>query len=294
MNNNNKKLNNEYSRRRAQRPRSISQTTRAAVLYAVILIAIFTSVVAWCDQNRNNDFEPVNSPLDSLMIVELPDGQAAQDIRYLGFKVSFNSTHHQPNYVAWELTPEKVNGDEPRRSNFAADENVEGCATLQDYRGSGFDRGHMAPAADMKWSSVAMDQSHLLTNICPQVHSINAGQWNSLEQATRRWALRDSQLVIIAGPVLSDRMPRTIGPSGVTVPERFFKIILAPNANPPRAIGFIVPNAPVHDQLESMVYTVDEIEEITGYDFFSSLPDNLENNIESSADFRTWARPRNR
>lgn len=294
MMNRNKKLNNEYSRRRAGRPRSVSRTTRAAVLYAIILVAIFSSVVAWCNQRGDGELGAVNSPVDSLMIVTLPADMAAEDIRYLGFKVSFNSEHHQPNYVAWELTPEKVNGSEPRRSNFAADENVEGCATLQDYRGSGFDRGHMAPAADMKWNATAMDQSHLLTNICPQVHSINAGQWNSLEQATRRWALRDSQLIVIAGPILTDRMPRTIGQSGVSVPERFFKIILAPGTNPPRAIGFIVPNAPVHDQLESMVYSVDDIEDITGYDFFSTLPDELENSIESVVDFRTWARPRTR
>ena len=148
----------------------------------------------------------------------------------------------------------------------------------------------MAPAGDMKWSRQAMLDSHYLTNICPQTHQLNGGRWSTLEMKCREWARRDSLIIIVAGPVLSDELPRAIGDSQVSVPERFFKVILAPFANPPRAIGFIMPNSANIDGLETLTMPVDRVEQITGLDFFASLPDSIENQIESRTNFRDWNR----
>lgn len=224
-----------------------------------------------------------------LYFVKLPAGQAEILRSYTGFEVSFNPEKHVPNYVSWELTCSETDGPYSRQNvSFGEDPAVDGCATLQDYRRSGFDRGHMAPAADMKWSEQAMDDCHYLTNIAPQDHALNAGRWNSLEQKCRNIAKQDSSVLIIAGPILTDRLRRTIGETQVVVPERFFKVLYTPFTNPPRAIAFVMPNRATSDPLTSLVMTVDQLEEITGMDFFSVLPDSIENEIESRIEPRKW------
>ena len=169
-----------------------------------------------------------------------------------------------------------------------ADPDIDGCAQLADYRRSGYTRGHMAPAADMRWSQQAMDACFLLTNMSPQDNSLNSGAWGRLEERSRAWAARDSAITIICGPVLTDRLTRTIGKSRIPVPERYFKVIIAPFANPPRGIGFIMPNAKVEGGMAAAATTIDEIEAITGFDFFSTLPDHIENTIEAQSNLPQW------
>lgn len=225
--------------------------------------------------------------------VILPDNTPSFEKEYTGFSVDFNPLLHVPNYVVWELTADKASGTIKRKSDFHQDISVPGCPGLEDYRRSGFSRGHMAPAADMKWSEQAMFDSHSLANICPQDESVNNGVWGSIESMCRRWARTDSLVLIAAGPVLSDTLTRSIGSSAVAVPERFFKVVLAPDAIPPRAIAFLVPNSPGKYRVEDCVVSVDEVEAATGYDFFPWLPDEIENEIESQSDLRQWNRHRN-
>lgn len=222
----------------------------------------------------------------------IPDDIPEIKLLYTGFTVSFNPAQHQPNYSAWELTRTETEGQHPRSNKFKADTDVYGCASLDDYRRSGFDRGHMAPAADMKWSPQAMDDSHYLTNVCPQSNEINTGRWATIEKMCRRWAQRDSNIIIIAGPVLSDVMPQSIGKNRVPVPRRFFKVIMSPNSNPPYAVGFIVPNQATDQGVEALSCTVDDVEAITGFDFFSSLPDEIESQMESKNSYRYLNRRR--
>lgn len=225
-----------------------------------------------------------------LMAVDIPDDMATVFKKYEGFNVSFNPDHKVPNYVVWELTADEARATYASRSDagFNADVTVDSSPTLDDYRNSGFDRGHMCPAGDMKWDVQAMRDCFLLTNMCPQAHALNSGAWKSLEESCRNWAVRDSAIIIVCGPILTDKITRTIGKSRVTVPERFFKVILAPYANPPRAIGFIMPNSTVRGGYQNTATTVDDIEAITGYDFFAALPDDIENQVESTANVRTW------
>lgn len=228
----------------------------------------------------------------SLQEVNIPDDVPSQIINYEGFTVSFNSKARQPNYVAWELTPEESVSQVADRKDydFQPDTDIDNCAELQDYKNSGYSRGHMAPAADMKWSQEAMRDCHYLTNICPQKSELNNGAWKSVEDKCRQWVKRDSALTIICGPILSDKIINTIGMSRVAVPERFFKVIIAPYANPPRAIGFIMNNGYVTGGMQQAAVSVDEIEAITGFDFFSSLPDDIEDKIEAECNFPIWSK----
>lgn len=280
-----------YRQRRTAHSMPLQPKYRFLIRYLVSVAVILTVIVVAAAFARADSDERQPLPdgiATSLLKVEIPDETPEIIAEYTGFKVSFNPSRHLPNYVAWELTGTETEGDEPRRSRFAVDNNVLGCATLDDYRNSGFDRGHMAPAADMKWNTQAMADCHFLTNICPQDHGLNGGRWNALEQACRRWAKRDSAIIIIAGPVLSDRMTRSIGRSHVSVPERFFKVIFAPYVDQPRAIAFVMPNSNTREPLESMAMSVDQLEEIIGFDFFSTLPDSLENDIERHFNYHKW------
>lgn len=279
-----------YTQRRSRRKKP--KKSRSPLLNIVLLLIFVGAIYAYskCRDNGQDATAEVPSYGTTLERVIIPDETPEILVRYTGFTVSFNKDHHQPNYVVWELTGSEAEGTEPRSSKFRPDPDVLGSAVLEDYRNSGFDRGHMFPAGDAKWDTQAMLDSHYLTNICPQDRKVNSGRWSSLEKLCRQWAQRDSALIIVTGPVLSDYLTRTIGPSHVTVPDRFFKVILAPYADPVRAIGFIVPNTPTSDGLESMATSVDRVEEITGFDFFSALPDDVETVAEQQANMRDWNR----
>lgn len=269
-------------------PRKRSLPTAALFIALAVLVVSIASSFYSRKQAVASAARADMPPAVELMKVVIPDETPEILCPYTGFTVSFNPSWHVPNYVAWELLRSELEGSSSRSSHrFAPDNEVYGCSSLADYRNSGFDRGHMAPAADMKWSEESMRDCHLLTNIVPQDHSLNSGIWNSLEMKSRNYADRDSAVIIICGPVLSDRITRTIG-RGVAVPERFFKVILAPYANPPRAIAWVLPNRSVRESLGSMAMTVDQVEEITGFDFFSALPDSLEQQVESTLHIRDW------
>jgi endonuclease G len=190
--------------------------------------------------------------------------------------------------VSWELLGSETEGT-LSRGNFAADPNVKSCPTLDDYRGSGYDRGHMAPSADMKWDETAMEQCFYLTNMCPQLHSLNNGTWKNLEEKCRIWAKADSAIIIISGPVLTKKPKEYIGQNRVAVPQSFFKVILAPYANPPRGIGFIMPNGDVKGGLQACAVSIDSVESITGHDFFAALPDSIEQQVEQECRFHYWS-----
>ncbi len=223
---------------------------------------------------------------EQLMEVAVPDALCQEMVEYTGFTVSFNADLHIPNYVVYELTRSEVQGEEPRSNKFLCDERVKGCPTTTDYTGSGYDRGHMAPAADMKWNKKAMKESFYLTNICPQNHSLNAGGWKRLEEKVRAWADRDSAIIVVSGPLLDGPVSRLA--SGVAVPTGFFKVVLAPFASPVRAIAFVYKNEGGQKKVELQATSVDEVEQLTGFDFFSSLPDDIETEIEKSSNYNEW------
>lgn len=215
-------------------------------------------------------------------------GQRQQIIRHTGYTVSYNDALRIPNWVAYELTREETQGTEKRSDRFVADPQTKGAtATNADYARSGYDKGHMAPAADMKWSPAAMKESFYFSNVCPQHPELNRRKWKDLEEKIRDWGRTDSAVIVVCGPIVQ-KHSATIGKSRVTIPERFFKVILSPYANPPRAIGFLFANERSIAPLRTYAVTVDSVEHVTGMDFFSALPDELENTIEAEAAPTVW------
>ncbi len=223
-----------------------------------------------------------------LLRVETPSSLPSQEKDYRGFRVSFNADNHTPNWVAWELLRSETDGDEPRAKKFWQDEDVKGCPATGDYTNSGYDRGHMCPAADQKWDPQAMEDCFALTNIAPQAHALNDGAWKTLENKERNWADRDSAIVIVAGPIYQESDRQRIGDMGVRVPGSFFKVIAAPYLDSPRGIAFVYPNTTSPGNMQNYVMTIREVEQLTGFDFFSALPDDVEEMIETKASFREW------
>ena len=177
-----------------------------------------------------------------------------------------------------------------RKDNFREDKAVTtGSATLNDYKKSGYDRGHMAPAADFRWSFDAMNDTFYLSNMCPQTHAFNAGIWSDLEEAVRSIAYEDECIYVVTGPVLTDGPYETIGENKVAVPKYVYKVILDYTAPTIKAIGFIMPHENSKEPLSYFAVTVDEVEDITCLDFFPLLPDDEEEKLESSLDTTLWA-----
>ncbi len=224
--------------------------------------------------------------------IELPaplNGIPEQILTREGYTVSYNRETRLPNWVAWRLTRAHIRGDAQRKGvKFAEDTDVpEPRATDADYRSSGYDRGHLCPAGDNKWSSKAMEQSFLFTNICPQAPQLNRGDWNEMEIACRKWAQRHGEIYIVCGPVLYKQKHKIIGKNKVVVPEAFFKVVLCMNGTP-KAIGFIYKNADGNRPKGDYANSVDEVERITGYDFFPALPDDVERKVEAECNADDW------
>ena len=218
--------------------------------------------------------------------LEIPKTVGKRDeivIRHLGYTVSYNNFYKTPNWVAWELTRQETEGDEERTNKFLPDPELpEPRVTTSDYTRSGYDRGHMAPAADMKWSSRAMKESFYMSNICPQNRKLNRDDWGDLEESCRKWAEKYGTVHIACGPIYDTKSPKRIGKSRVAVPDRFFKVVLIYNRKNPMAMGFLFDNKAHHQNLKNYMVTVDKVEEETGLDFFPKVPDSIEERIEST------------
>ena len=215
-----------------------------------------------------------------------------QLIEHIGYTVSYNTQWNLPNWVAYELTAEEVQGTEERNDKFTADPCISSNAVISsDYTRSGYDRGHMAPAADMKWSKQAMEESFYMTNICPQIHNINAGDWKDLENLARDMAVNYGSIYICCGPIVTENDTFTIGNERkIRVPSEFFKAFLRRKTDGSWcSIGFIMPNKAGNYPLLSYVVPVDSIENKINFDLFFNLPDSIENEIEANFDIRDWS-----
>ena len=211
-----------------------------------------------------------------------------QIIRHLAYTIAYDEAHEQASWVAYELTAEETTGPAERASAFYEDPLVAtGSATNDDYSGSGYDRGHLAPAGDMTWSPVAMRESFYYSNMSPQAPSFNRGIWKKLETQVRTWAQVYDVVQIVTGPVLSGEL-HSIGINNVSVPTHYYKVILDHRGPDLKAIGFVMANAPSSMPLQSFAVTIDQVEKLTGIDFFPVLPDEEEEFLESHVNTDAW------
>ena len=216
------------------------------------------------------------------------EGVSEQILPKTSFITSYNKDTKIPNWVAWNLSGNHTDGPYKRMSNFYEEENVpQPRATLEDYRGSGWSRGHMCPAGDNKWNERAMYDTFSLINVCPQNANLNSGLWNSIEMDCRSWARRFGDIYIICGPIFMNRGHDEIGVNKVIVPEAFFKVVLCLNGKP-KGIGFIVRNTDGTKKRDLYYNSIDQVERITGMDFFPALSDDIENEVEATADINDW------
>ena len=266
-----------------------------------IIITVLLSVLAGCRNDKTqalassgfyNSGTVTRSAQDKMVEYERPahlTDRPEQLLRRMGYITSYNRETRNPNWVAWHLTKAHTYGKNQRSAEvFTEDTEVSPRSTNNDYYNSRYDRGHMCPAGDNKWDATAMTESFLFTNICPQNHALNKYEWNTLEMLCRDWARKYGAVDIVCGPVYDGEQPsRTIGRGRVWVPDGFFKVVLC-RKGAPKAIGFLFRNDGKKVTLSSVVRSVDEIERITGIDFFPALDDKLENEIEAETNFREW------
>jgi len=218
-------------------------------------------------------------------LATFPSGQL---IDHTYYTLSYNEAHEQAEWVAYELTPGRVYGQLPRHNNFRTDEAVPtGSATPEDYRASGYDRGHLVPAGDMKFDARAMDETFFLSNISPQKKEFNSGIWNELEKLVRKWAIEYEHLYVICGPVLSNPLER-IGPNGVSVPSHYYKILFDDRAPETKMIAFLIPHQASDEALINFVVPVDEVEQLTGIDFFPGFDQRLTDSLEANSRVDLW------
>lgn len=212
-----------------------------------------------------------------------------QVLEYTGFTLAYNELIEQPAWVAYVLTDSMVLfGDASRKDHFYPDPNITtGSAGLEDYRRSGYSRGHLAPAADMKWSTQAMEESFYLSNMSPQLQNFNGGIWKTLEEKVRDWAVSEKVIMVVTGPVFK-KSTKTIGENKVGVPDYFYKVILDVSAPEYKAIGFIMPHVKGKKELYEYAVSVDSVEVFTGLDFFPALADSTEGELERSLELSWW------
>ena len=237
----------------------------------------------WMEWNTTQEIiRESNKQADtSRMEIPLMNKEQGQVIQRTGYTLSYHTKHRTPQWVAWELTKEETRGNEERTNEFQPDPDVMGAKVVTyDYSHSGYDRGHMAPAGDMKWSKKAMQESFYMSNICPQDHNLNTEDWNDLENKSREWARRYGKVYIVCGPIYNGTRNEYIGDHRVKVPDAFFKVILINHDRKQAALGFYFENKAGERPLSEYLVSVDKLEDMTGLDFFSTLPDDLENQLE--------------
>lgn len=263
-----------------------TRVVAVGVLWLAIIALLLMVALAWCHRTANDDFAPVTTATrDSLLCHQVPH---TQRVDYLGFTSYFDAELHLPRCVTYELTQQHLEGEAQRDDIFMADTAVAGCPLPDVYRGTGLHRGHLAPAADMRWNEQAMQQSFFMTNICPQRSALNEGGWGKLEQKCREWVARDHALIIACGPIIEPGLD-SIGDTGIPLPQRYFKVILAHCARPKRALAFIYPNGPASGgKLRRYATTIQHVEQLTGIDFFALLDAQEQQQFETTSNLQFW------
>ncbi|MBT3421809.1 MAG: DNA/RNA non-specific endonuclease [Bacteroidetes bacterium] len=206
----------------------------------------------------------------------------AQVRHLMAFDLSYNERHEQANWVMYVLTKEELLGTEKRKDNFRTDPKIlTGSASLKDYKSSGYDRGHLAPAADMKWSKEVMSESFFMSNMSPQKPYFNRGVWKKLEEHVRKLVLQNDSILVITGPVFKDNI-EIIGENEVTVPGYYFKVLVDLTWPDNKAIAYLLKNEKSSENLTTFEITIDSLEIFSNYDFFYASP--MANKLEDIAD----------
>ena len=236
--------------------------------------------------------------------VGLPNnGKKEEIITHLAYALSYNEEHEQANWVMHIITPDVINGNSTRTNDFREDPLIESGSTSEkdymlktiksdssgyNYDGFGFDRGHLAPSADFRWSQKALSESYYYSNMSPQLGDFNREKWADLEDWMRAYVeANKTYLYVVTAPILKEGLPKIErSVNGVSIPELYVKTAI--DLVNKRAIAFIMPNEKIALPVESFAVSIDSIEKILGYDLYSGLVDSIENRLEMTFDLKYW------
>ena len=258
--------------------RMVQRTIKSLFKLALTLCFVFTSFCWAGEQNPQYDNLSYGVPGKADTIVNRP-----------GYALGYIEYHEQPAWVIYIMTKAEATTKRAKRTNkFRADPQIPTeSATLADYRRSGYDRGHLAPAADMAFSGQTMADSFFMSNMSPQKPAFNRGIWKDLEALVRYFAITERKIVVVTEPILPKEKTVTIGANQVTVPTHYYKVIF--DLTPPqKMIGFILPNEGSDEPLATFAVTVDTVEKATGLNFFSKVPKAEQDRLERTISVKAW------
>lgn len=264
-------------------------------------LAAITILLSISCQNKVTEKEENNEVIDSTFVSVsnddsvdksfdyYPTSTSNQIIKHDNYTLSYKEEYEQAEWVAYELKKGRYSNQDYQRPFFIEDPMVKtGSADWRNYKNSGYDKGHLCAAGDMKFSKAAFEETFFTSNISPQDREFNSGIWNRLEQKTRYWANKYDGIYVVTGGVLKDNL-ETIGKEDVAVPDYFYKVLLNKNNGNYKMIAFLMPNEDSEKGLYEFVVSVDEVEKLTGINFFPKLEDSIENQLEKSSDYKDWS-----
>ena len=203
-------------------------------------------------------------------------------------KTCFNTQKKLARWVSYKLSEDMFRGNATRSNKFTIDPLIPNLSpTPSHYQNSGYDRGHLAPAGDMKINQIAMDQSFYMTNISAQEPSFNRGIWKKLENLMRNLTEANKEYEVITGPIFSFKK-KNFKTRFLNIPKAFYKIIFYKDEYEVKALAFLLPNKQVKEKVTEFLVPINTIEALTDIDFFSNLPDPIENNLEAKVLPELW------
>ncbi|MEX6627052.1 DNA/RNA non-specific endonuclease [Tenacibaculum salmonis] len=257
-----------------------------------LIVGIIVLIAGYFINKNPNGNSIQVEPTDQINIGDfnyLPTSTTGVIVKHDGYQLSYNEKHEQAEWVAYSLSKNDIRTTKINRPYFINDPKVKTrSANYKSYKKSGYDKGHLCPAADKKYSKEAFKETFYTSNITPQRHSFNAGIWLRLEEKSRYWAKKYDNIYIVTGGILKDDL-RTIGRDKVSIPTEFYKIILDYTGPEVKAIAFLIPHKKSAKPLYDYVISIDDLEEKTGIDFFPALPDDIEEKLESSSNYKAWS-----
>ena len=263
-----------------------------SILYVIFILIVLFVLFKFIKSVQGSIYDSFETPDSVDALFYLPDGSNGQVIDHGYYQLAYNEKREQADWVAYVLKREELKMPNVKRSRkYFSDPEVWGkSAHHKDYSNSGYTRGHLAPAGDMAHTEDAMRTSFYMSNMTPQLRAFNNGIWKELEESARDWAFKNNELIIITGPIFDTNYPKQIGRANVAVPDRFFKIILDIEKPDYKAIAFVIPNESSEQLLQEYAVTIDEVENLTGFDFFNDLLDDEEEEaLESKFDLQKWS-----
>lgn len=237
------------------------------------------------DTYTSPDGQSIQTDLPSYV---LPTSTTGAIVNHDYYSLSYNEPFEQAEWVAYMLSKKHLTYDDRKRPYFIEDPKVKTkSADWRNYKRSGYDRGHLCPAGDRRFSEFAYNETFYTSNISPQDRKFNAGVWNQLENKIRQWVKKSGTHFVITGGVLESGLDE-IGDEGVDVPKYYYKILAKGSAKNLKVIAFLMENKPSSKAIKEFVVTIDEVEKRTGIDFFTELSDEIEKELESEIQTKDW------